>query len=113
MKKFDQQLVKTVRQEVEEAISKIADKYGLKASTLGNIGYDDRTMHTAKLSFAIADSQSPLEGVLAIDLLGKRFKHGSRVFTITRVEGTKFAARTNRGATYLVTREQLSTMIQL
>jgi hypothetical protein len=40
---FDKTLVQTVRNEVEEAIKTIAEKYGLKASTLGNIGYNDNS----------------------------------------------------------------------
>ena len=110
---FDKALVQTVRTEVEEAIKTIAEKYGLKASTLGNIGYNDKTMHTAKLTFAIAETQAPVTGVLLGDLIGKRFKHGSRTFTITGTENGKLVARTNRGAQYVIRQEQLQEMIQL
>ena len=112
-KSFDKTLVQTVRNEVEEAIKTIAEKYGLKASSLGNIGYNDKTMHTAKLTFAIAETQAPVTGVLLSDLVGKRFKQGSRTFTIIGVEDGKLSARTNRGARYLIRQDQLSEMIQL
>lgn len=112
-KTFDRALVQQVRNEVEEALKTIAEKYGLKASTLGNIGFNARTMHTQKLTFAIAESQTPLEGVLLNDLVGKRFKHGARTFTITGMENGKYVGRTNRGAQYLLSKEHLSTMVQL
>jgi hypothetical protein len=112
-KSFDRQLVQTVRNEVETALQTIAEKYGLKASTLGNIGFNDRTMHTAKLTFAIAETQTPIEGVLLGDLIGKRFKQGSRTFTIIGTEDGKLLARTNRGARYLIRKDQLADMVQL
>ena len=113
MKTFDQNLVRQVRNEVEEALKTIAEKYGLKASTLGNIGYNDKTMHTSKLTFAIAESQTPLEGVLLNDLIGNRYKQGGRTFTITGIQNGKLVGRTNRGAQYLITKEQLASMVQL
>lgn len=112
-KHFDKELVQTVRNEVEAALQTIAEKYGLKASTLGNIGYSPQTMTTAKLTFAIASSQEDVSSVNLIDLVGKRFKHGSRTFTIMGVEGEKLLARTNRGARYLIKKEHLAEMIQL
>jgi hypothetical protein len=112
-KTFDRSLVQQVRNEVEDALKTIAEKYGLKASTLGNIGFNDKTMHTQKLTFAIAESQEPTTGVLLGDLIGKRYKQGSRTFTIIGVENGKLLARTNRGARYLIRQDQLADMIQL
>jgi hypothetical protein len=112
-KTFDKSLVQQVRSEVEEALKTIAEKYGLKASTLGNIGFNDRTMHTQKLTFAIAETQAPVTGVLLSDLVGKRYKHGSRTFTIVGVENGKLLASTNRGARYLLRQDQVAVMIQL
>jgi hypothetical protein len=113
IKSFNDSSVRALRKEVEEAIQAIASKYGLKASTLGNIGYTPSTMHTGKLTFAVADSQKPVEGVLLGDLIGRRYKQGSRTFTIIGTEAGKLLARTNRGARYLIRKEQLDTMIQL
>ena len=113
MAKLTKTMVQDVRKELEEAIKIVAEKYGLKASTLGNIGFTDTTMHTSKLVFALAEQQVPVTGILLDDLIGKRFKHGSRTFTITGTENGKLVARTNRGAQYLIRKDQLEDMIQL
>ena len=104
IKSFNDASVRALRKEVEEAIQAVASKYGLKASTLGNISYNMNTVHTGKLTFAVADSQKPTEGVLLGDLIGRRYKQGSRTFTIIGTEDGKLLARTNRGARYLIRR---------
>ncbi len=110
---MDRTLVKQVRTEVEAALQTIAEKYGLRASSLGNIGFDNKTMHTAKLTFAIAESQTDIKETNLIDLIGKRFKHGARTFTIKGVEKGQLLAVTNRGARYLIKKDQLEGMIEL
>ena len=109
---FNETNVKQFRLEVETALRQIAERHGLKASSLGSIGYNASTLHTAKLSFAIASSQLPTDAPLE-SFIGKRFKQGSRTFTIYKVEGGKLVGRTNRGASYTISRDSLSSMIQL
>lgn len=113
MKHFDDANVKLIRKEVEEALQKIAQRHGLKVSTLGNIGYNPSTMHTGKLSFAIEAKQIRVTETNLEDLIGKRFKQGSRTFNIRAIEDGKLLAVTNRGARYLIRKEQLNEMIQL
>lgn len=113
IKSFNDSTVKMLRKELEEAIQIVANKYGLKASSLGNIGYNMNTMHTGKISLAVASSQMDTDNEPLESFVGKRFKQGSRVFNIYGVENGKLLGRTNRGATYLIKRENVKTMIQL
>jgi hypothetical protein len=113
MKSFNNANVKLLRNEMEEAIRSVASKYGLKVSGLGNIGYNMNTMTTGKITLAIEDSQDDVMALSMTDLVGKRFKSGSRTFTLISIENGKFIARTNRGARYIIAQEQLSKMIQL
>jgi len=110
---FNDSTVKLLRKEVEEAIKTVAAKYGLKASGIGNIGYTSTAMHTGKLSFAVEASQPDTNLLPLESFVGKSFKMGSRVFNIRGVEGEKLLGVTNRGARYLISRENLATMIQL
>ncbi len=113
IKFFNDSNVKQLRQELQEAINTVAAKYGLKATSLGNIGYDSSTLTTGKLSLAVGSSQPNCSETPLEDFVGKRFKAGSRTFTIIGVENGKLLGRTNRGARYLISRENLSTMIKL
>ena len=113
IQQFNDSNVKQLRSEIESALRAIGAKYGLKVSGLGNIGYNLKTMHTGKLSFAVEASQTNVLNANPSDLLGKRFKAGSRTFTITGFSDGKYSARTNRGARYGITPAQLSEMVQL
>ena len=111
IKHFNDATVKQLRVEVEAAINDIAKKYGLKASTLGRISYNSISLSTGKLNFALEAEQPDLTSMKLEDFISKRFKHGSRTFTIIGTEDGKLLARTNRGARYLLRVDQLSTMI--
>lgn len=110
---FNDTTVKQIRVEVEAAINDIAKKYGLKASSLGRISYNSISLNTGKLTFALEAEQPDLSTMKLEDFINRRFKHGSRTFSILAVEGDKLIARTNRGARYLIRVDQLSTMIAI
>jgi len=112
VKNLTQENVKLIREDLEKAISEVAAKYGLKASTLGNIGFNYKTMTTSKLTLALEDTQPTADAPME-ELLGSRYKMGSRTFTLTSIQGEKFIGVTNRGARYLLSREDLSRMIKL
>jgi hypothetical protein len=111
IKSFNDATVKAIRKELETAIQDIASKYGLKASTLGNIGYNMNTMHTGKITLAVGSSQMDVDNEPLESFIGKRFKQGGRTFNITKVEDGKLLGITNRGARYLIRKEQLSQMV--
>lgn len=114
IQKFDRNSVKTLRTELEMAIAAVCEKRGLLPASLGNIRFTENSFSTSKLTF---QTKAKVESVLNLnssELLNKRFKSGQRIFTITTDNGNgTFNAKTNRGARYLLKKEQIARMVQL
>lgn len=110
--KFDAFNAKHLRNELENTLNEFAEKHGLKAASLGNISYTDNILNTGKISFATAVSQMPVNAPL-LSYVGKKYKHGNRIFTILGVKEGKLEAITQRNARYLITPEQICDMIKL
>ena len=113
IKSFNDASVRMLRKEMEEAIQAVASKYGLKATGLGSIGYNPSTLTTSKITLAVAGTQMDIQNEPLESFIAKRFKQGSRTFTIVRVENGNLIGRTNRGAHYILTRDNLSKMVKL
>jgi hypothetical protein len=110
---FNKSNVLTLRQELEAAIAAVCEKHGVKTTSLGGIRFTDSSFTTGKLTVSVKEERS----LLAVDpktLIGGKYKHGQRTFTITaaNTDGT-VNATTNRGARFKIRLDQLETMAKL
>lgn len=114
IKTFDRNTVSTLRQELEAAIAAVCEKHGVKSTSLGGIRFTDSSFTTGKLTVSIKDEASSLLTVDPKTLIGNRYKHGQRTFTVTaaNTDGT-VSATTNRGARFKIRLDQLETMAKL
>lgn len=109
--RLDKAQVQKIRYALEEALSAAAKDLGLTASGLGNISYDDKTLTTGRITFALESTQESFDNLE--DYIGKRYKHNRRIFTIEGIAEGKLRGRTQHGKVYLIKKDQLDTMIQL
>ena len=110
---FNRKNVKEIREEFEAALQTVADKYGLKVASLGGGSFTSTNFTTGRVDVAIASSQSNVEEMELKDFIGKRYKAGSRTFTIIEIKDGKLVGRTNRGARYNIRIDQIAEMIEL
>jgi len=110
---FDKTNLKLIRKDIDEAINKVCEKYGMNPTGIGNISFDSESFST-KINFNLKRKDFNPQ-VVSIDpkqFIGRKFKMGQRTFNIESIDArtNKLVGRTNRGKGYLLTPTQLLTM---
>ena len=115
IKKFDKVNLELIRKDIDEALGKVCEKYGMNPVKIGSIKYSNNSFRVGTQFSLASDEIATL--VKSGDLqsfVGRKFKMGQRVFTISEVRPeNKLAGTTQRGVTYLLTPAQIASMAEV
>jgi hypothetical protein len=110
MTRFSPNNLGCIRQDINKALEEVAKKHGVNFTDIGNISYGAKHFKTSFEMF-ISDETVLTIDTPNMDLIGKKFKEGHRIFTVLIHKGNdEFIIMTKRGTKYSIKKSSLIAM---
>jgi len=111
---FDKKNLQMIRQDLNSALAEVCKKWGMIETKIENITYSDKSFKT-KVNFNLSreDFNLTVASQNPSVFVGRKFKQGSRTFTISMDPLGRLVGTTNRGASYFLKSEQLISMKEI
>jgi hypothetical protein len=111
---FDKKNLQLIRQDLNSALAEICKKWGMNPTRVENITYSEKSFKT-QLNFNLTreDFNLTVAAENPSIFVGRKFKMGSRTFTISQNALGKLIGTTNRGVRYILDPKQLISMKEI